>query len=84
MRSASVGRDKRADLQARYWAFLFENVKRAVDDLYTTCESDESIPATKEVILNAGSIKYRGFNLNLLIFFSVFCQNDSHIFKLYF
>ena len=49
VRSASVGRDKRSDLQARYWAFLFENVRRAVDDLYTTCESDESIPATKEV-----------------------------------
>ena len=51
VRSASVGRDKRSDLQARYWAFLFENVRRAVDDLYMTCESDESIPATKEVIL---------------------------------
>ena len=71
MRSASVGRDKRADLQARYWAFLFENVKRAVDDLYTTCESDESIPATKEVILNAGSIKYRGLK-EQYIFFSAF------------
>jgi len=55
VRSASVGRDKKSgtamDLQARYWAFLFENVRRAVDDLYRTCESDESIPATKEVIL---------------------------------
>ena len=51
VRSASVGRDKKTDLQARYWAFLFENVRRAVDDLYRTCESDESIPATKEVIL---------------------------------
>ena len=30
---------------------MFENVRRAVDDLYKTCESDESIPATKEVIL---------------------------------
>lgn len=37
--------------QARYWAFLFENLRRAVDDLYRTCESDENIPATKEVIL---------------------------------
>merc|ERR1719266_1165768 len=49
VRSASVGRDKKSDLQARYWAFLFENVRRAVDDLYMTCESDESIPATKEL-----------------------------------
>ena len=51
IRSASVGRDKKSDLQARYWAFLFENLRRAVDDLYRTCESDENIPATKEVIL---------------------------------
>ena len=34
-----------------YWAFLFENLRRAVDDLYRTCESDENIPASKEVIL---------------------------------
>ena len=34
-----------------YRAFLFENLRRAVDDLYRTCESDENIPATKEVIL---------------------------------
>jgi hypothetical protein len=51
IRSASVGRDKKSDLQARYWAFLFENLRRAVDDLYQTCESDENIPASKEVIL---------------------------------
>ena len=38
-------------MQARYWAFLFENLRRAVDDLYRTCESDENIPASKEVIL---------------------------------
>ena len=51
MRSASAGRDKKSDLQARYWAFLFENLRRAVDDLYHTCESDDSVPAAKEVIL---------------------------------
>ncbi|TRY69208.1 hypothetical protein TCAL_14237 [Tigriopus californicus] len=51
IRSASVGRDKKFDLQARYWAFLFENLRRAVDDLYHTCEADDSIPAAKEVIL---------------------------------
>ena len=37
--------------QARYWAFLFENLRRAVDDLYTSCEADGHIPGTKEVIL---------------------------------
>ncbi|XP_040569943.1 LOW QUALITY PROTEIN: uncharacterized protein [Lepeophtheirus salmonis] len=51
IRSASVGRDKKSDLQARYWAFLFQNLRRAVDDLYITCEADDSIPAAKEVVL---------------------------------
>ncbi len=51
VRSASVGRDKRGDMQARYWAFLFENLRRAVDDLYNTCENDDSAPAAKEVVL---------------------------------
>ena len=51
VRSASAGRDKKSDLQARYWAFLFENLRRAVDDLYHTCESDDSVHAAKEVIL---------------------------------
>jgi hypothetical protein len=51
IRSASAGRDRRTDMQARYWAFLFENLRRAVDDLYTTCEADDSVPGTKEVIL---------------------------------
>ncbi len=51
VRSASVGRDRRADAQARYWGYLFENLRRAVDDLYDTCEADDSAPAAKEVVL---------------------------------
>ena len=31
----------------RYWAVLFENLRRAVDDLYRTCEGDESCAAAK-------------------------------------
>ena len=31
------------DLRARYWNYLFENLKRAVDEIYSTCEADESI-----------------------------------------
>lgn len=60
---SSAGRDKRTEMAARYWAVLFENLRRAVDDLYRfvclfvliycprTCEGDESCIAAKEVVL---------------------------------
>ena len=34
---------KSLDLQARYWSYLFDNLHRAVDEIYCTCEADESI-----------------------------------------
>lgn len=34
---------KNLDLQARYWSYLFDNLHRAVDEIYCTCEADESI-----------------------------------------
>ncbi|CAI9733996.1 phase cyclin A-associated in the endoplasmic reticulum-like isoform X1 [Octopus vulgaris] len=43
--------NKRADVRARYWAFLFDNLQRAVDAIYETCEQDESVVECKEVIM---------------------------------
>ena len=40
-----------SDLQARYWGLLFENLRRAVDEIYQTCETDESIEEIKEAIM---------------------------------
>ena len=31
------------NLRARYWSYLFDNLHRAVDEIYTTCENDESL-----------------------------------------
>ena len=44
---SSMGSGKRGDLRARYWAFLFDNLARAVDEIYQTCETDESVVECK-------------------------------------
>jgi len=33
----------RLNLHARYWSYLFDNLHRAVDEIYRTCEADESV-----------------------------------------
>lgn len=40
--SRSSKSPSRLDLHARYWAYLFDNLHRAVDEIYKTCEVDES------------------------------------------
>uniref|UniRef100_A0A8B9TN45 S-phase cyclin A associated protein in the ER n=1 Tax=Anas platyrhynchos TaxID=8839 RepID=A0A8B9TN45_ANAPL len=42
---------RKVDLRARYWAFLFDNLRRAVDEIYVTCESDQSVVECKEVLM---------------------------------
>ena len=34
---------RRANLQARYWSYLFDNLHSAIDKMYFTCEADESV-----------------------------------------
>ncbi|KAB0369359.1 hypothetical protein FD755_019364 [Muntiacus reevesi] len=40
---------RKVDLRARYWAFLFDNLRRAVDEIYVTCESDQSVVECKKM-----------------------------------
>ena len=35
------------DLKARYWSYLFDNLQRAVDEIYATCEMDVSVVECK-------------------------------------
>ncbi|KAF7660967.1 hypothetical protein LDENG_00270730 [Lucifuga dentata] len=42
---------RKVDLRARYWAFLFDNLRRAVDEIYVTCESDQSVVECKEALM---------------------------------
>jgi hypothetical protein len=39
--------NKKSDIRARYWAYLFENLKRSVDAIYHTCEHDNSVSECK-------------------------------------
>lgn len=44
---------RKVDLRARYWAFLFDNLRRAVDEIYVTCESDQSVLECKVSLIHA-------------------------------
>ena len=53
-RSNSANR-KKIDLRARYWSYLFDNLKRAVDEIYTTCETDESVMECQVIVIPGSS-----------------------------
>lgn len=41
--SGEVGKTAKVDVHARYWSYLFDHLFRAVDEIYRTCEVDNSI-----------------------------------------
>lgn len=54
---------KKTDRRARYWKFLFDNLQRAVDAIYDTCETDESVVECK--VLLKRYVFLSQFKLNL-------------------
>lgn len=48
---------RKVDLRARYWAFLFDNLRRAVDEIYVTCESDQSVVECRVSVPRGGKKK---------------------------
>lgn len=57
---------RKVDLRARYWAFLFDNLRRAVDEIYVTCESDQSVVECRVSVGNSVT-EVRNANLTCLI-----------------
>ncbi|RDD45092.1 S phase cyclin A-associated protein in the endoplasmic reticulum [Trichoplax sp. H2] len=51
----------RHNLKARYWSYLFDNLNRAVDEIYCVCENDENINGCQEVIMTLDICK-KDFN----------------------
>lgn len=50
-RVRSAERDKRTEFQARYWAFLFGNLQRAIDEIFRIVEYYENLESCQEAIL---------------------------------
>ena len=48
-RSSSTNR-KQVSIRARYWAYLFDNLRRAVDEIYAICDTDSSVVECKVII----------------------------------
>ncbi|UJR37944.1 hypothetical protein I4U23_030629 [Adineta vaga] len=48
--TSSVG----SDFHSRYWTFLFDNLKRSIEQIYQTCESDQDPLQCQEVLQYLG------------------------------
>ncbi len=70
---------KESDIRDRYWTYLFENLKRAVDEIYQTCEHDKSISDCKVKLLFQPKIFIMQLNFLFLTLESNF--NDGKLYK---
>lgn len=66
---------RKIDLRARYWAFLFDNLRRAVDEIYVTCESDQSVVECKVSfavrVCNPFETRFSNFCYTWLVYLSI-------------
>ena len=69
------GHTNRRDIRARYWAYLFDNLRRAVDEIYMTCEADESIIECKVVFQSHNT---HSTMINSKVLFSNILNNNNN------
>ena len=65
-RPSSAQGSKKDSLRARYWSYLFDNLQRAVDEIYKTCDNDESTVEC-EVSCSNYVMEYLGYQPAMLL-----------------
>ena len=65
-RPSSALSNKKDSLRARYWSYLFDNLQRAVDEIYKTCDNDESTVECEVCFCNYLIVKFSSYMLNQL------------------
>lgn len=62
-----VKKPESKDIRARYWSYLFENLRRAIDKIFSTCEMDQSIDECQETLMMIEVYRHEFIELKKLL-----------------